>query len=340
MISHQWRIARRPVGNVKEGDCILSEEEVPSLQDGQILLKVLYLGLVPVMRMYMLGIKPTDDPAQEIGDVVHGRGVAQVLESRHPDYKPGDFVQGQTGWQTYSVSSVTAQERFLKVKHTDLPLSYGISVLSMIGYTAYFGFMECAQAKPTDTMVISGAGGGVGSLVIQMARTRGCRIIGITSGPEKEKFITELGCDETIDHRSEDIDARLTDLCPNGIDVYFDNVGGDILSTCLDHLAMGARIVQCGSISEYMLDEPYGLTNYTNLRDANASMIGLFVYNYLDRFDEAEDQLADWIRAGTLKPVEDIADGFEHMPAALARLYDGTNHGIQICHVADPETVL
>ncbi|NKB45739.1 MAG: zinc-binding dehydrogenase [Alphaproteobacteria bacterium] len=339
MISRQWCIARRPVGNVKDGDCVIAEEPVPDLEDGQILLKVLYLGLVPVMRMYMLGIKPTDDPAQDIGDVVHGRAVAQVLQSRHPNYEPGDFVQGQTGWQTYKVTSVTPQERFLKLRHMDLPLSYGISVLSMIGYTAYFGFMECASAKLGDTMVISGAGGGVGSLVIQMARMRGCRIIGITGGSAKAKFVQDLGCDETIDHRADDIDRKLTELCPNGIDVYFDNVGGDILNTCLNHLALGARIVQCGSISEYMLDEPYGLTNYTNLRHANASMTGYFVYNYLDRFVEAEDQLADWIRSGDLKPVEDIAESFEQMPAALSRLYDGTNHGIQICHVADPDVI-
>ncbi len=158
-------------------------------------------------------------------------------------------------------------------------------------------------------------------------------MIGIAGGPRKCELLTELGCDSAIDYKNEDMDARLSELCPRGMDIYFDNVGGEMLETCMEHLAMHARIVLCGSISEYMRDEPCGLRNYTNLRMVNGSMNGFFVYNFEHLFDEATERLAGWIREGRLKPVEDIVDGFDHMPDALARLYEGDNVGVQVCRI-------
>jgi NADPH-dependent curcumin reductase CurA len=329
----QWRIAARPVGNVKPSDFEYREEPIPSPGDGEMLLKTLYLGLAPLMRMYMQGIPTAGERPQEIGDVIHGRGVAEVIKSKHPDYRPGDVVQGQVGWQTYKVTKATPKERFFRCK--DYGLSYALcaGVMGMTGLSAYGGFIDCGKPEKDDVVVVSGAAGGVGSIVIQMAKIMCARVIGIAGGAEKCAAIKALGCDEAIDYKNEDIPAALARHCPDGIDLYFDNVGGAILSACLDRLAMHARIVLCGSISEYLMEERTGPANYTNLRRVNGSMNGFFVYNYIDLFEKATDQFAEWIQAGKMKPVQDMAQGFEAMPDALARLYDGRNIGVQCCQV-------
>ncbi|MEZ5566457.1 MAG: NADP-dependent oxidoreductase [Gammaproteobacteria bacterium] len=331
----QWRVAARPDGNVRRTDFEYREEPVPAIGDGEFLVRTLYLGLRPVMRMYMQGRVVAGEKALAIGDVIHGRGVAQVMESRHPDYRPGDLVHGQLGWQTWKASRGTSAERFLHLRSPDLPASLGAGVLGMNGFSAWTGFTRCAEPHPGDVVVVSAAAGGVGSTVIQIARILGCRVIGIAGGPEKCALIRQLGCEASIDYRNENLPQRLTALCPDGIDIYFDNVGGDILSACLDRLAMGARVVLCGSISEYTLPAPYGLNNYTRLRAVNGRMQGFFVYNYAPLFAEAERQLADWVRTGQLKPVQVIVYGFENMPEALARLYSGQNVGVQICQVRE-----
>ncbi|MDJ0656973.1 MAG: NADP-dependent oxidoreductase [Xanthomonadales bacterium] len=332
-VNCQWRIAARPVGNVKREDFEYRETEIPEPGEGEFLLRTLYLGLAPVMRMYMLGEAVAQARPLEIGDIIHGRGVAEVVASKHPDYQVGDVVQGQLGWQTYKISRGTPGERFFKMPVNDMPLGHAGGTLGMTGLSAWGGWMQCADARPGDRVLVSGAAGGVGTLVVQMARIQGCHVTAMAGGPEKCRFLEELGCDRTIDYKSEDLAGRLPELFPDGIDVYFDNVGGDTLSACLDNLAMGARIVLCGSISEYLLDEPYGLMNYTRLRSVNGTMRGFFVYNFWDRFDECVEQLAGWIRAGQLRPVEQVIEGFHRMPEALARLYDGVNVGVQICQV-------
>jgi len=331
----QWRVAARPDGNVKPSDFSYTEEEIPSPGDGEMLLKTLYLGLAPVMRMYMQGIIAAGEKPLVIGDVIHGRGVAQVVASNHPDHRAGDIVQGQMGWQTYKVTKATPKERFFKCKDYGLPYGLCSGVLGMTGLSAYGGFIDCGKPNADDVVVVSGAAGGVGSLVVQMAKIMCGRVIGIAGGPEKCAFIKDLGCDETIDYKSDNIPDALARLCPDGIDLYFDNVGGEILSACLDNLAMYARVVLCGSISEYLLEKRMGPANYTNLRSVNGSMNGFFVYNYIDRFEESADAFAEWIKAGELKPVQDMAQGFEAMPDALASLYDGRNVGVQCCQVRD-----
>ena len=331
-VNQQWCVARRPKNNVQAEDFQLCEVAIPECKDGQILLKTLYLNLAPVMRMYMSGESVAGETALAIGDVIHGRGVAEVIESKHADFSVGDIVQGQLGWQTYKASSVTEKERITKIPNRGVSYGYSLGPLGMTGFSAYFGFLECGQPKAGDTVVVSAAAGGVGSIVIQLAKIKGCKVIGIAGGPEKCKFISEF-CDATIDYKNQSIPERLEELAPDGIDLYFDNVGGDTLTACLNKLAYGARIVLCGSISEYLLDEPYGLSNYKNLRMANATMRGFFVYNHSDNFAQAENDLANWVKSGELKPIVDVSDGFESMPNALARLYSHKNTGTAYCRV-------
>ena len=329
----QWRVAARPVGRPKPTDFAYTEEDIPSPGPGEMLLRTHYLGLAPVMRMYMQGTGAAGEAVLDIGDVIHGRGVAQVVESNHPDYAVGDMVQGQMGWQTWKVSSATPQEKIFRCPDNGLPYALCAGVLGMTGHSAWAGFMDCGRPKAGDRVVLSGAAGGVGSLVLQMAKIVGCDVTGIAGGPEKCAVIEDLGCDRSIDYKNEDVAAKIAECYPDGMDLYFDNVGGETLAVCLEHLAMYARIVLCGSISEYTRPEPFGLQNYTRLRAVNGSMQGFFVYNHLHQWDQAMAEMAGWIHAGKLKPVQDMVEGFEQMPEALSRLYDGHNVGVQCCNV-------
>lgn len=332
--NYQWRVANRPVGNVAPTDFEWAVTEIPEPADGEVLLKTHYLGLAPVMRFYMQGTGAAGERVLEPGDVIHGRGVAQIVKSRHPDWREGEMVQGQMGWQTYKVSKMTRQEKFYRMPHNGLPAALGSGVLGMTGLSAHAGLFACGDPKEGDRMVLSGAAGGVGSMVSQMAaNVAGCDVIGMAGGPEKCAFIKEHGCREAIDYKSQNIEERLDDLRPDGIDLYFDNVGGETLEACLERLRMHARIVLCGSISEYTREEPFKLSNYTRLRATDSRMQGFFVYNHVNRWEAVMDDLAGWIHDGKLKPVQDIEDGFQNTPRALANLYYGRNVGIQCCSV-------
>ena len=337
--NYQWRVARRPVGNVRPDDFEFAITAIPEPKDGEVLLKTLYLGLAPVMRFYMQATARTGDEPLRIGDVIHGRGVAQVVKSRHPDWHEGEIVQGQMGWQTWKVSRMTPQEKFFRMPKNGLPAALGAGVLGMTGLSAHAGLFACGDPREGDRMVLSGAAGGVGSMVSQMAaNVVGCDVVGMAGGAEKCAFIREHGCAAAIDYKSQDIAACLDELRPDGIDLYFDNVGGETLSAVLERLRMNARIVLCGSISEYTRDEPFGLQNYTRLRGTDSVMRGFFVYNHLDRWDEVMDEMTGWIDDGRLKPVQDIEEGFGAMPRALANLYYGRNVGVQCCSVrGEPE---
>lgn len=339
-LNQKWCVARRPNGNVRSEDFALISEPIPELNPGEVLLKTLYLSLAPVMRGYMSGQSFAGETPLAIGDVIHGRGVAQVAKSRHPDWAEGQVVQGQLGWQTYKASRMTPAEKFRSMPMNGLPASHGLGALGMTGLSAWAGFNTVGAPRDADIVLVSGAVGGVGSLVIQMAaNVVGCHTVAIAGGDEKCARAAKLGCADTIDYRSEDMDADLAAALPNGLDLYFDNVGGPILDAALDHLRLRARIVLCGSISEYTLTEPYRLPDYTRLRRTDAQMRGFFVYNHLEDWDRAMDEMADWIRRGLIQPVEQITDGFEHMPAALAGLYSGQNMGKQLCRVrGEPET--
>jgi NADPH-dependent curcumin reductase CurA len=329
----QWRVAARPQGNVKPSDFHYTEEPIPAIGDGEFLLRTLYLGLRPVMRMYMSGESAAGEKPLAIGDVIHGRGVAQVVKSRNPEYQVGELVHGQIGWQTWKASRGTPGERFIKMHYPDLSAGLGVGILGMNGYSAWGGLTQCGQPRAGDVLLVSAAAGGVGSTVVQIGRILGCRVIAIAGGEDKCGMLRDLGVDATIDYKNESLEQRLDELCPDGIDIYFDNVGGDTLSLVLERLAMGARIVLCGSISEYTRDEPYGLSNYTRLRRVNGSMNGFFVYNFAHLFQQATEEMAAWVRSGELTPVQDVVEGFAQMPDALARLYDGRNVGVQLCRV-------
>lgn len=329
----QWRIARRPEGNVVADDFRYTEEEIPSPRKGEFLLKTYYVNVAPVMRMYMSGESVAGEKPLEIGDVIHGRAVAEVVESHHPDFPVGDFVHGQVGWQSYKVSTGTTQEKFRKVPDLGLAYSVALGSLGMTGFSAYFGFVDCGKPRQGDVVVVSGAAGGVGTHVVQIAKIFGCRVVGIAGGEAKCKLVRSLGCDYVIDYKAGDIAAQIAAACPDGIDLYFDNVGGETLAAVLENLAMHSRIVLCGSISEYLLDEPFGLTNYTRLRRTNTTMQGFFIYNHVDDFDRAEQDMGEWLRSGQLRPVEHIFDGFKSLPDALASLYTGNNYGIAMVRI-------
>ncbi len=335
----RWCVARHPVGNVVPEDFGWAVTAIPEPGPGEVLLKTHYLGLAPVMRMYMMGGSPSGEVPLKIGDVIHGRGVARIIKSRHPDWREGDMVQGQIGWQTYKVSRMTHQEKFFKMPPNGLPAALGSGVLGMTGLSAYAGLFPTADPRAGDRMVLSGAAGGVGSMVSQIAaNVIGCDVVGIAGGPEKCAFLLDHGCSAAIDHKHDDLAERLDALRPDGIDLYFDNVGGETLQACMERLRMHARVVLCGSISEYARSVPFALPNYTRLRATDSRMHGFFVYNHIHRWEQVMGDLAGWIQGGQLKPVQDVIDGFQNMPKALAQLYYGRNVGIQCCSVrGEPE---
>jgi NADPH-dependent curcumin reductase len=332
--NYQWRVVRRPVGNVMPEDFSWAAGDIPEPGPGEVLLKTHYLGVVPVMRMYMLGQSPSGETPLDIGDVIHGRGVAQIVKSRHPDWCEGEMVQGQLGWQTYKITAFSAQEKFFRMPPNGLPAALGSGVLGMTGLSAWAGLFPTGEPRKGDRMVLSGAAGGVGSMVSQMAaNVVGCDVVGIAGGPEKCDFTRAHGCSATIDYKSEDVAVRLDDLRPDGIDLYFDNVGGETLQACMERLRMHARVVLCGSISEYTRDIHFALPNYTRLRATDSRMAGFFVYNHVHKWAAVMDELAGWIHDGRLKPVQDVTEGFQNLPRALAKLYDGKNVGVACCSV-------
>ena len=338
-VNCRWTIARRPDGNVRPGDFAWVEEALPEPGPGQALLRAHYLGLAPVMRMYMMGGSPSGEAPLAPGDTIHGRGVAQIVRSRHPDWREGDVVQGQMGWQTHKVTSFTPQEKFFRMPPNGLPAALGSGVLGMTGLSAWAGLFPTGDPRSGDRMVLSGAAGGVGSMVSQIAaNVVGCDVVGIAGGLDKCAFARDHGCAAVIDYKAEDIPARLDALRPDGIDLYFDNVGGETLQACMERLRMHARVVLCGSISEYTRETPFALPNYTRLRRTDSRMAGFFVYNHLASWERVMDELAGWIRDGRLRPVQDMTLGFANMPKALAQLYFGRNVGVQCCDVrGEPE---
>lgn len=333
-LNGSWRVARAPQGHIRPDDFAWVESPIPQPGPGEVLLKTLYLGLAPVMRMYMSGMGVAGEAPLKPGDVIHGRGVAQVVQSRHKDWPEGTVVQGQLGWQQYKVSAMTPAEKFRRCRNFGLPAQLHCKVLGMTGLSAWAGLYFVAPTAPDDAMLVSGAAGGVGHLVLQLAsHDVGGPVVGVAGGAEKCALVRALGASAAIDYQAGDFAGQLAAHFPHGIDHYFDNVGGAMLAAVLDRLAPRARIVLCGSISEYA-DGAFPLTNYTRLRSTDASMHGFFVYNHLHRWDEMMDAMAAHIKAGTVRPVEDVTPGIQAMPLGLARLYTGGNRGTALCQVA------
>jgi NADPH-dependent curcumin reductase CurA len=324
-VNHQFRLAARPQGEVKREDFDYVEESLPELAAGQVLVKVLYISLDPAMRGWMAEGRSYIPPVQ-LGEVMRAGTVGRVLESASEKLAVGDHVSGWLGVQEYAVCS---ENEVFKVDTDTIPLPTYLGALGMPGMTAYFGLLEVGAPKEGETVVVSGAAGAVGSVVGQIAKLKGCRVVGIAGGPQKcEWIVQELGFDAAIDYKSEDVNAALRDHCPEGVDVYFDNVGGEILDAALARLARGARVVVCGAISQYNnLDAVKGPSNYMSLLVNRARMEGFVVIDYMARAPEAVREMAGWIAEGRLVAREDVVEGFESFPDALGKLFAGENVG-------------
>jgi NADPH-dependent curcumin reductase CurA len=332
-VNHQFRLAARPQGMVGREHFDYVEEPVPELQDGQVLVEVLYVSLDPAMRGWMAEGRSYIPPV-EIGEVMRAGTVGRVLESRGAKLVPGDHVSGWLGVQEYAACEENA---VFKIDTDKVPLPTYLGALGMPGMTAYFGLLEVGAPKEGETVVVSGAAGAVGSVVGQIAKLKGCRVVGIAGGPDKCGWVVDdLGFDSAIDYKREDVNVALREQCPEGVDVYFDNVGGEILDAALARLARGARVVLCGAISQYNnLDAVTGPSNYMSLLVNRARMEGFVVIDYMGRAPEATREMAGWIAEGKLVAREDVVEGFESFPDALQKLFRGENVGKLVLKVGE-----
>jgi NADPH-dependent curcumin reductase CurA len=330
--NHKFLLAARPVGMPKRSDWTYTEEPVPEPKEGELVVQLLYISLDPAMRMWINEARSYLPPVG-IGEVMRALGLGVVTASRNPRFAVGDHVTGAFGMQEYAL---TDGRGVRKVDAKLAPLSKYLSVLGMPGMTAYFGLLDTGQPKPGESVVVSAAAGAVGSVVGQIARIKGCRVIGIAGGREKCTYIAqELGFDAAIDYKNEDVKKSLRKHCPNGIDVYFDNVGGAILDAALAQIGMGARIVICGAISQYCSTVPVaGPSNYLSLISNRAIMKGMLVLDYVDRYAQAGAEMGAWMAAGKLKSREDIVEGLETFPETLLKLFKSENSGKLMLKVA------
>ena len=315
MKNRQWLLARRPDGAIKDSDFKLVETDVPTPGEGEVLVRNLMLSCDPTQRGWIAF--DTYLPAVKIGEVVRSLGAGRIVASNHPDFAVGDLVSGLVGWQDYVVMNPKGQ---LNKLPPGAPLELAMSALGMTGITAYFGLLDVGRPVAGETVVVSGAAGATGSVVGQIAKIKGCRAIGVAGGPEKCRWLTdEAGFDGAIDYKSDNVAARLKELCPKGIDIFFDNVGGDVLDAALARLAMRGRVVLCGGIANYNATEPPpGPKNYLNLVTKRGRMEGFLVLDYMARAGEAIAALAGWVQAGKIKHKVDVQHGLENAPADAA----------------------
>ncbi|PAA08158.1 NADP-dependent oxidoreductase [Pseudomonas fragi] len=323
--NRQFLLAKRPVGAATRDTFTFQQVPVVQPKDGQILVKNEYLSLDPAMRGWMNEGKSYIPPVA-LGDVMRALGVGKVIASAHPGFAVGDYVNGALGVQDYFVGEPRG---FYKVAPKLVPLPVYLSALGMTGMTAYFALLDVGAPKAGDTVVISGAAGAVGSIAGQIAKLKGCRVVGIAGGQEKcARLVDEFGFDGTIDYKSEDVLAGLKRECPKGVDVFFDNVGGEILDAVLSRLNFKARVIICGAISQYNNKEAVkGPANYLSLLVNRARMEGFVVMDYADRYAVAGQEMAGWLLKGQLKSKEHIVEGLESFPESLAKLFSGENHG-------------
>lgn len=331
-INRQFLLAKRPVGAPSRDTFEFVEKPLDEPGPNQILVQVEYLSLDPAMRGWMNDAKSYIPPVG-IGEVMRALGVGKVIASRHPGYAEGDYVNGPLGVQAYFLGE---PKGFYKVDPNQAPLPRYLSALGMTGMTAYFALLAVGEPKAGETVVISGAAGAVGSVAGQIARIKGCRVVGIAGGADKCRFLTEkLGFDAAIDYKSEDVAAGLKRECPKGVDVYFDNVGGDILDAALTRLSVGARVVICGAISQYNNKEAVkGPANYLSLLVNRARMEGIVVFDYADRYPVAIAELAGYLKDGRMKSREDVVEGLDTFPESLVKLFTGENFGKLVLQVA------
>ena len=325
-MNRQWRLAARPAGLFKESDFKWTEEPVSELKDGEVLVHNLYLSLDPTNRGWANAVD-TYLPAVKIGDVMRGGTIGVVEESRNEKFKQGQHVSGLLGWQEYAISNGAGLSKL--PDNSAIPLTAYMGLFGHIGATAYFGLLDICDPKPGETLVVSAAAGAVGSLVGQIGKIRGCRVVGIAGSPEKCRWLTdELGFDAAINYKTENVLEALKRHCPKGIDIYFENVGGAILEAVLNLINFRARISLCGLISQYNAAQPQpGPSNLVMILVKSARMEGFIVMNYASRFDEAFAALGRWYAEGKLKYRVDVVEGLDQAPRAVNKLFDGSHHG-------------
>jgi NADPH-dependent curcumin reductase len=326
LINTQCRLAARPVGLPEPSDWEVVEEPVSSPADGEFLVRVQYVSVDPAMRTWMNAGR-SYVPAVGIGEVMRSGDIGRVIQSRHPDYAVGDELYGVFGVQRYALSDGRG---VMPVETSLAPAPVYLGALGISGLTAYFGLLDVGRPEPGQTLVVSGAAGSVGSVAGQIGRITGCRVIGIAGGEEKCRWLVEdLGFDAAINYKSGGLREKLKSHAPNGIDVFFDNVGGEALEAALARLARGARVVLCGAISQYNSTSAIrGPANYMQLLVARASMTGFVIFDYADRYREGVAQLANWLHSGELQSRADVIRGdVSDFPAMLLSLFRGENTG-------------
>jgi len=331
-INTQVRLAARPSGLPEPSDWDFTEEPIPTPRDGQFVVAISHLSLDPAMRGWMNAGASYIDPV-DIGAVMRAGAVGRVTASEHPGFEPGDHVYGTFGVQEYALSD---GKGVIKVDPTIAPITTYLGTLGMTGMTAYFGLLDVGKPKEGDTVVVSGAAGAVGSVAGQIAKIKGCRVVGIAGGETKCRWLVEdLDFDAAIDYKTQDVRRALRESAPEGVDVYFDNVGGEILDAVLTRLARGARIVICGAVSQYnATDGVHGPNNYLSLLVSRASMTGMVVFDYAARYGEAAREIAGWMNEGRLISREDVVEGgVRAFPDALLKLFAGENVGKLVLRV-------
>jgi len=335
--NRQWRLRQRPAGRIKPGDLELVESPKPAPGSDEILVRNIYLSLDPTNRIWMSDMEQYMPPVG-IGEVMRGGTLGVVEQSNAAGFAPGDIViPGIGGWQDYSIGRAHGPFPATKLPVTPgMPLPTFMSALGFTGATAYFGLLDLGQPKPGDTVVVSAAAGAVGQIVGQIAKIKGCRAVGIAGSDEKCRYVVkELGFDACINYKREDVAKALKRECPNGVDIDFENVGGEILDAVLTHINQRARIVLCGLISQYNASEPApGPYNFANVLMKRARIEGFIVIDFLDRFGEFALQMAQWLIEGKVKDRVDIADGLENAVATLDKLFTGGNTGKLLVRVS------
>jgi len=337
--NRQWLLKERPVGMVGPEHFELVESALPQvdLEAGQVLVKTLMLGFDPAMRGWLMDERSYLPPVA-IGAPMRATGVGQVVASANPALPKGALVQGLLNWQQYSVGDPASPIPLRPIPAGITP-SMALGVFGSTSLTAYFGLLDVGQPRSGETVLVSGAAGATGSVVAQIARLKGCRVVGIAGGAQKCGWLMEsCKLDAVIDYKSEDLSAQIGKFCPNGVDVFFDNVGGNTLEAAITHMADFGRIVLCGAIASYNDEAPRpGPRNMMILITRRIRMQGFIVIDYLTRAEEAYTALADWVSAGEIAWRDDVQEGFENIPATLQRLYNGLNTGKQLLKLAEPE---
>jgi NADPH-dependent curcumin reductase len=331
--NRQIKLAQRPVGLPGPECWSTSDSDIPEPGPGQALVKVLMVGVEPAMRGW---INEGDSyvPAVEIGEVMRALGVGEVVASNTDQLPVGALVSGMTGWQEYVIAEPRGPFGMRALPPGTDPAD-ALGVFGTTGLTAYFGLLDIGKPKEGETVLVSGAAGATGSIAGQIAKLHGCRVVGTAGGPEKCEWVRSLGFDDCIDYRSPDLRSQLRAACPSGVDVYFDNVGGEVLEAALDLVNLHARVVLCGGISTYNATEPPpGPRNYMNLVINRARMEGFIVIDYAPRFGEAVLQLATWMAEGKLQSRSTVVDGLDRAPEALNMLFSGGNTGKLVVKVA------